>query len=226
MINEDLYMEYVKKNESTDSALTLVQNPETITNYEANTGQMIGIIPNQPYYNINLSLYQDKQGKVFRYCNIEYPKNGAATLIVFKSNDGADKYLLERHFRVFTNRYHYEIPRGFADLTADIDTSFTAIRELKEETNIDLELKVVQLLNLGTIFTDTGLSNAEVNLYAVELKLNETNISTIKNNDIDEEIESFILISESELKQMIMKNQITDTFTLASILKYWNMREI
>ena len=185
--------------------------------FEADTGKLIGTIDNQPYYNINLDLYQDKStGALFRYANVEYQNSGAAILVVFKS-DKEDLYLLERHFRIFTNQYHYEVPRGFAN-PDDIDSRISAIRELKEETGLSLDEQQRELIPLGTVFPDTGLSNAEVSLFAVELNLSGG--SHIKNHDKTEDIHGYILVNSEELQKMISGNKLSDSFSLSAILKY------
>ena len=225
MINKPLYIEHIRKvQENSCSSLEIIRDIDMTERFEKETDKSIGVIDNQPYYNINLDLYHDKtSGRLFRYCNIEYTKNGAATLIVFKSNDEASQnlYLFEKHFRPFTNSYHYEIPRGFADAN-DLTSKVTAVREIAEETGLVVE--VSELISLGTIFPDTGLTNSEVNLFCIELKANNSKLSVLKNNDITEDIHDFILISHNELGQMISENKLSDSFSLTALLKYWSIK--
>lgn len=225
MINKDLYIEHAGNTHLNPCSLfEIVGDVDTAEEFEKETGKTIGVIDNQPYYNINLDLYRNTaSGRLFRYCNVEYKKNGAAVLIVFRAKDeaGQDLYLLEKHFRPFTNNYHYEIPRGFADIS-DITTGVTAVREIAEETGLVIE--VSELIPLGTMFPDTGLANSEISLFAAELKADNDRLTAIKNNDTSEEIQDFILINRSELVRMISENELSDSFSLSALLKYWNIR--
>lgn len=219
MLNESFYIQHadsVRMKQSWSAQTKIVSDITKIKDFEEKSGVLIGTIPNIPYYNINLDLYEDTISKrLFRYCNIEYEKNGAAVLPVCHfGND--ELFLLEHHYRVFTQRYHWEVPRGFADLN-DLSAKSTALRELAEETGIT-DAMHPELLSLGTVFPDTGLSNAEVSLYAAIIEL--PSISVVQNHDATEEIVGYRLFSLEELQKMIMKNDISDGFTLAAILRY------
>lgn len=224
MTNKALYIEHIRKiQENSGSSLEIVRDMDIAERFEKETGKSIGVIDNQPYYNINLDLYREKDsGRLFRYCNVEYNRNGAGMLIVFKSDDEKSQnlYLFEKHFRQFTNSYHYEIPRGFAD-AGDLTSKVTAVREIAEETGLVIE--VSELLSLGTVFPDTGLTNSEVHLFAAELKADNAVLSSLKRNNTSENIHDFILISHNELLRMISENQLSDAFSLTALLKYWNL---
>lgn len=220
--DKELYLLHSKKVEqehyNSPASIAIVSDLEIVNQFEEETGKQIGVLDNQPYYNVNLDLYQDKNnGRLFRYVNVEYPNNGksgAAMFVVLKSNN-KDLILLERHYRPFINKYQYEIPRGFSDLN-EVDTKITAIRELKEETGVTFDNR--KIVSLGTMFTDSGLCNAEVSLYAVELKMKDHFI--LNNNDDCENIHGYILLDMNDVCEMVATNQLTDSFTLTAILKY------
>lgn len=219
MFGEELYMQYAKeKNKKSGvSSFDVVTDAKEITAFESETGKQIGVLDNAPYYNINLDLCKDKTtGKVFRYAHIEYPndgKTGSAVLVVLKTKE-QDLYVLEKHYRFFTNKYHYEIPRGFAELSEN--PKLTAIREVYEETGI--QIKEQHMISLGTVFPDTGLCNAQVNLYVAELVVSEA-VPFVKLDEM-ENIHSYKTVSAEKFKRMIVNDEINDAFTMSAVLKY------
>lgn len=215
MINKAYYFEHIKGiRDSTESITRIVRDIETINDFEKKTGKLIGIINNQPFYNINLDLYYDANGLPFRYCNIEYNKMGAAILPILKCEKS--KYvLLQYHYRQFVDKTTLEIPRGFADPN-DITSKITALRELSEETGIIMEN--INIIELGTVFPDTGLSNAEISLFAAEIDISI--LPKIQNRDGNEDIRGYRLFSISTLQSMIAENKISDSFTLAALFRY------
>lgn len=217
MINEALYVKHINSiTDNPESSIRIVRDIEEVKVFEQHSGKIVGVIDNLPYYNINLDVYADVSGRLFRYSNIEYSKMGAAVLPIFRI-DGTELFLLEWHYRQFTNRMHWEIPRGFADLN-DISTKITALRELAEETNIIQNELTMNIIELGTLFPDTGLCNAEISLFAAEVEL--TAQHKLRNNDETEAIGGYRMFSMDDLQELITRNEITDSFTLAAIFRY------
>jgi ADP-ribose pyrophosphatase len=115
------------------------------------------------------------------------------------------KFVLIRHFRHATRKWHWEIPRGFADSRNPIDTVSV---ELKEEIGaVPLNVR-----RLGTYFPDSGLLASSVHIYLADVAIGQA-------SDADEveaisKVQSFEF---QELNAMIRDGHIDDGFTLVAI---------
>ena len=195
------------------SPIELVTDIQIIEDYETNAQQDMGLIDNLPFYKFRMDLYRNPEGKLFRYCNVEYDRFGSATLVVFHTPK--DEFiLLQKNYRVFVDQYVWEIPRGFADLN-DKSTLDSAIRELYEETSIDLKKIEHKVCEIGRIYPDTGLTNNQVSLYRVDINVEFEPV--LKNNDKNEYISHYRLIPVSEIRDFVP--QIKDGFTLCALAK-------
>lgn len=222
MLNRERYLDLLTQEDArqfdkTTAGVVLVTKPYVIDEYEEYSGVPIGVIDNQPFFDFRLDLYENtKTKKRFRYCNVSYSKFGAAILVVFLYKRHP-LFLMNRQYRPFIKKDAYEIPRGFADPT-DMDATYTAIRELAEETNICICKDQCKLTNLGTVHPDTGLSNNTVSLFMAEIEL-ENNMQ-VKSMDENECINGHVLLNETKITEMIVNDDITDAFTLAAFVKY------
>lgn len=214
MINKDLLLIYLDRySNATGSDLEVVTDFEIMAAYERENDMQIGVIKNQPYYDIVLPLYRRKGTDIyFRYPFLAYPKDkrGAATLIVIKCENEEDKFLLEHHYREFHHAFLYEICRGFG-ISAGAET---AVLELYEETGLNIEKS--NLIPLGEVIPDSGVSNNTVDLFACELK-GKPNLHLV---DQDEQISGYRIMTENE----ILRN-VSDSFTLAALFRYRSLNE-
>lgn len=222
MINQDKYLLLLKKHREhrfsdTETNVELVTELDTIIEYEKKSGLTVGVLDNQPYYDFRMDVFKNqKNGQCFRYCNVSYSKHGSAVLVVLRS-DKECFFLLNQQYRAILNEIVYEIPRGFAD-SDDKSSINTAIRELAEETGINVRNNSFKISKLGTVHPDSGLSNNTVSLYMVEIPIDE--YPNLKVMDENETIIGHTIITESKFYEMIKKNHITDAFTLAAFTKY------
>lgn len=217
MLEKEKYIKLIKGNATEANVpLKLVTDLSVINKFEAeNPNSPIGCISNEPFYTFRMDLYQNtNNNNVFRYCNVQYNKFGAASLVLFHTNEGTF-ILLQKSYRPFINRYVYEIPRGFADLKKDNSPLHTAIRELCEETSIDISKLKSKIFKLGDIFSDTGLTNNSVSLYKIDIFIDSP--FKLQNNDINETISEHILIPINDINRYIP--QINDSFTLCALCK-------
>lgn len=214
MINENIYINRLNELKLHENKLKIITDINTLKKYERETNKIVGIIDNQPYFNINLDVFYDSN-TLFRYCNIEYKKMGAAVLpIIVHSNK--EFIIFEKHFRPLTGKIHLEIPRGFADLD-DKSVLQTAFRELSEETGLRLKCNT-KIIKLGTMYPDTSLTNNQVSLFAV--KSYGICEKDLINRDFSENIHGFKIIDFDSSMNLIKNNQINDSFTITSILRY------
>ncbi len=219
MIDKKQYLEDLEHYDDYPCAeLERIRDPRIIEDFEENTGKPIGLIDNSPYYQIRLDLFRNtRTGKLFRYCNVAYPeKRGAAVLVVFHCNN-EELVLLECNYRIFLGRYCYEVPRGFSSLD-DMTSKWTALRELKEETELDLSLLKSEIRKLGNVIVDSGLTNNTVDLYAVDI-FAET-IPKLVNQDQEEPIAGYKLVPIWKMRECAKLGTIQDSFTLNALFLY------
>jgi ADP-ribose pyrophosphatase len=138
------------------------------------------------------------------YREIVKHNGGAAVLVVTEDK----KILLIKQYRYAYDEIIYEIPAG--KLEKNEDPYVAAKRELEEETG-----NVADTLEpLGIIYPTCGYSNEKIYLYlALNIKPGKMNL------DEDEVIES-VYLDLSEVKKLILKNEIKDAKTICAISNY------
>ena len=116
-----------------------------------------------------------------------------------------------RVFRRPIGRISLELPRGFGDGPGDVRDQ--AIRELSEETGIQLAAKL--LIDLGVLASNGGISSSFTRVFLAPIPLDTSSTSP---TDTDE-IESFTWMSIDNVLEGIDTGAIWDGFTLAALLK-------
>jgi ADP-ribose pyrophosphatase len=163
----------------------------------------IGVLFDGPYFLIVRDLVEFPDSKIWSYSRLVnradvFGGQGVVVLPKFEGN-----LLLLHNFRHATRSWHYEIPRGFGE--PGVASEDQAHSEIKEETGG----KIGELIDLGDYFNNTGIEGNRVKLYLAEL-------SSIGDPNTAEGIESFKLVTVSQLEGMISVGEITDGFTIAA----------
>ena len=225
MLNQEQYLRLLKQKAAAEppeaqTVLALVTDPEAIAEFERKSGLTAGVLENPPYYDICLDVYRSAEtGRCFRYCNVTYSRQGAAVLVIVRT-EAETYFLLNRQYRPLLQKTVLEIPRGFAD-PDDPDAAYTAVRELAEETGLDLTAdgtQSCQVTEIGTVYPDSGLSNNAVALILAEIRLKQAPKLAVQ--DKNETILGHLLVTETELTAMIADERVTDAFTLSAYAKY------
>ncbi len=112
------------------------------------------------------------------------------------------RFLLLRQFRHATRRFHIEVPRGFGEPGCSAEDN--ARRELREE----LQLEARTLSHLGTLYSDTGVSNIKLNLFFAHT-------AGEPKGELNEGIVEVLHLTPAELKAAIASGEIADPFTMA-----------
>ncbi len=141
--------------------------------------------------------------------NANYP--GSVILCKFK-----DKFLLLNNYRYGIEDYSWELPRGYANENESLEEC--AIRELKEEININFTANST-IQKLGEIAINSSIIASKVVLYLIEI----VNIEEIIMQE-EEQIVSYKWVSLENLTQMIKTNEISDSFTISSLMFYISSR--
>lgn len=117
-------------------------------------------------------------------------------------------------FRYTLNEYSWEIPMGGGDLNANSLDS--AKRELKEETG----LIASKWTNLGRLHTSNSVTDEVGYMYLAEdLQLGQADPD-------DTEILQVKKVTLTEAVRMVMDSEITDSLSIAAILKVARLKNI
>lgn len=139
-------------------------------------------------------------------------RSGAATLII----DKHDNVLLLENFRIAVDEVCLEIPRGGAE--AGESHAPCALREAREETGLDL--KIDDLIPLGSVWPDTGIMSSQVRLFAARLDFAFDKI------EIDQtESRGYRIVPIPSLRAMIDSGEISDAFTIAACARYFGLAD-
>ena len=148
------------------------------------------------FLNLVTTSYQDKSGKVSNWISAERPNGQNAVVIVAMVQDEINNPLLvvTREYRVPIQGYEWGLPAGLIDPGQSIEE--TAIRELKEETGLD----VIRLIRPITpmVYNSAGMTNEAVSFAFVEAsgKLSKDNLQA------SEDISTF-LYSRAAVQQLL-----------------------
>jgi ADP-ribose pyrophosphatase len=163
----------------------------------------IGIVYQDPFITVIKDAVRFRSGHLGAYVRwiptMATVTAGAAVLAVHQG-----KYVLLRHFRHASRRWHWEIARGFG--TADEDPADTARREVAEELGAD----VTDLMPLGYIQVEGGFPRDLPLIFWAE-------ISEPRHLEAEEGIDGILAVSPGELNRMITDGELDDAFTLTAI---------
>jgi ADP-ribose pyrophosphatase len=134
---------------------------------------------------------------------------GIAILLVAQG-----RVCLVKQYRYPIKQSLWEIPRGFGESE---DSISEAIRELCEETGIDpklLNCSHIKLVEMGEVYPNSGLLTSKVRLFAI--------ISAMPipiRNQTDGEVAEVGWFPLEWVFSKIAESEITDSFTMAAILR-------
>ena len=137
------------------------------------------------------------------------PASGFSGVAILCLDQDRDIILINNH-RVPLNRSCIEIPRG--GLMEGEIAAHGAIRELFEETG--LLISEGDLIDLGTIYPDTGALASEVAIYATNYPGKFSDHEGLRHDP--EESLGLMICSFEEFLEMITRNEIRDSFTVAA----------
>ncbi len=133
------------------------------------------------------------------YLNNERDKVDAVIICAYHKEK--NKLVIIKEFRVPINKYIYELPAGLVD-SDDDNFEKTVIRELKEETGLDV-VEIKKDLSSNQVYLSPGMTDESA---AFVYCICEGEVSKDYLED-DEDIEA-ILVSQEEAKE-ILKNEET-----------------
>ena len=167
----------------------------------------IGVVFHNPYTLLVRDLVRFPGGTVSAYSrelSLDQEGFGVVVFPVLQK-----QILLLEHFRHATRSWHFEVPRGFPE--KHLSAEDNARKELEEETG----WKAKTILPLGLLHDNTGASNSLVHLFLAVLDQADAPAAGF-DNFIKEGIRRTFFVGLKEFESMVIKNQITDSFTLSA----------
>jgi len=138
---------------------------------------------------------------------IEKNSNNGAVILILEDNKN---FILVKNYRKAIDKIVLELPRGYGE---NNKTSLdTALRESLEETGYKIHKN--SIIKLGSINPNSAILSSEIDIYFA----NVTSKDKIK--DSDSEVIDIIKINKNDIKQMILKGEIKDAFSLSAISLY------
>jgi ADP-ribose pyrophosphatase len=201
------------RNES--AILKIINDPEAITAWRKDQLETldvmglppewgdIGVILDDPYFMVLRDLVEFPNGERRGYSRVIGQANlkGGRGAVILPEYQG--KLLLLHLYRHAPRAWMYEAPRGYGE--PHLPPAENARKEIREEIGGE----VSELGDLGTYYDNSGLVGPEVALFYAKL-------SSVGEPDENEGIQSFELVTVTELEEWIRSEKVCDGFTIAA----------
>lgn len=162
----------------------------------------------------------DDAGRSVENFLVVNPKNfthsrvsGVGILPVAIENTVEKKLGLIRIYRHPVSKFLWEIPRGFVD--SETDSRLSAVRELEEETGIQISEDKVTAL--GEFYPEPGIINAKVAMYFVEFPFTKFS-QGFESDEFGHEKTKFFKLDE--VRKLIDSGDIADPCSLLAIERF------
>ena len=146
------------------------------------------------------------------------PKSGAKLLVLVKRNGKITHFAFEREKKFPTGAVMYNLAGGFPKLNESV-LDFI-IRSLKKDLNLDIRndgVTLNEIVSLGRVSPDSGMTNNHPNLYAVIIDFSEDKYPEVKMGDKFEENVGIVLWPVEEISEMV--NKCDDSYFLAAMAR-------
>lgn len=181
--------------------IQISKDVKQMSQLEASMGRIVGIVARDNYWiwvNDPVIFPSGKAGVYGRLLWVNSLKGFAGVAVMPILPDG--RIVLNRNYRHATRSWEYELPRG---CTAKNETMEAAARrEVQEETGMILD----ELIFLGNMAPDSGLTNTIVPIFCAKVKAQEN--ATPEDSEAIAGIEAFTLV---ELQEGYVKGYISKT---------------
>ncbi|OGM81669.1 dTDP-glucose 4,6-dehydratase [Candidatus Woesebacteria bacterium RIFOXYB1_FULL_41_13] len=146
------------------------------------------------------------------------PKSGAKLLVLIRRRGEITHFAFQRETRFPTGSVVYNLAGGFPKLNESV-LNFI-IRSLKKDLNLDIkdgDITLNEIVSLGRVIPDSGITNNHPNLYAVILDFDETKFPELQAGDKFEEEKGIVLWPVSEVSEIVSK--CDDSYFLAAMAR-------
>ncbi len=164
-----------------------------------------------PWVTLYFDVVRFPDGRIGNYNRVVEGQGYPGVAILFMAQR---RICLVKQYRYPIQKSLWEIPRGFGESE---DSVLDAIRELCEETGVDAKLLMhsdVKFLDLGEVHPNSGLLASKVRLFGVV-----SDVSIPTNSQASREVANVGWFPVEWVFSKIAQSEITDSFTMAAILK-------
>ena len=146
------------------------------------------------------------------------PKSGAKLLVLIKRHDKITHFAFQREAKFPTGSVVYNLAGGFPKLNESV-LNFI-IRSLKKDLALDIkegDITLSEIVSLGRVIPDSGMTNNHPNIYAVILEFGDTKFPDIQTGDKFEEGEGIVMWPINEISEIVSK--CDDSYFLAALAR-------
>lgn len=146
------------------------------------------------------------------------PKSGAKLLVLVRKRGEITHFAFQREGKFPTGSIEYNLAGGFPKLNESV-LNFI-IRSLKKDLNFDVSnenITLSEIVSLGRVIPDSGMTNNHPNLYAVVLDFGDDVYSDVGPGDKFEEYEGLVLWPVSQISEIVSK--CDDSYFLAAVAR-------
>jgi hypothetical protein len=146
------------------------------------------------------------------------PKSGAKLLVFLKRNGVISHLATQREQKFPTGSVEYTLPGGFPKLNEGL-LDFI-VRSFEKDLKLDVKkgkAKIEEIISLGRINPDSGMTNNKPNMYAVIADLSDNIYSKINKGEIFEEKEGVVLWPIDKLAEFV--NKCDDAYLISSLAR-------
>ena len=146
------------------------------------------------------------------------PKSGAKLLVLIRRKGEITHLAFGREEKFATASIVYNLAGGFPKLNESV-LNFI-IRSLKKDLGLDINegnITLQEIISLGRVAPDTGMTNNHPNLYAVIVDFEEDKYPDVQAGDKFEEGEGLVLWPVSEISEIVSK--CDDSYFLAALAR-------
>ena len=186
-----------------------ITDPEAICEYEATTGERLGVLYQMGSYEVFVVDLIEKDGALKLHGRIIMPDNGV--IIVPKLGN---KFVLEDQYRYPVCSKHLAFPRGHCEHGSTPEQD--AVREIEEECK-GAELTNIKFL--GKTYPETHSNAWYCSVFLGDIQGLSGSKDAIA-QDGYEGIENLVLLTAEEIDDLIAKGKITCGYTLAAWALY------
>lgn len=144
------------------------------------------------------------------------PKSGAKLLVLVRRNGEITHLAFQREGKFPTGSIEYNLAGGFPKLNESV-LNFI-LRSLKKDLNLDARdngITLNEIVSLGRVSPDSGMTNNHPNLYAVIIDFNEKTYPNVQVGTKFEENEGIVLWPINEVSEIVSK--CDDAYFLAAM---------
>ena len=146
------------------------------------------------------------------------PKSGAKLLVLVRRKGEITHLAFQREGKFPTGSIEYNLAGGFPRLNESV-LNFI-LRSLKKDLNLDVssgEVTLNEIISLGRVAPDSGMTNNHPNLYAVIVDFTDEAYPDLQAGETLEENEGIVLWPISEISEIV--NKCDDSYFLSAMTR-------